>query len=464
MAIVGHVGIGMLRLYPTTNTRGFLRGTGTDYSPSLFSFVLPAPSSQGAGAQGAGPRAAIHDSWAARRRAQGAADILPYQRAAGRRTDNLEPCNLAAKPPSNKNTSLVGGSWTKKKLTPPHRVCPKCHAIWDFEMEKRSFLVIFSSAHTGTPSMHRYTSGIPSPARFSIRWQWVFFGNFCLNEFHSWRSVRGIFNPLHIVKGMWVSFAEIIESSDDLFPRQLVKLVDVVLFPPVYGQATQRRPDLLGVDGGRELTRLFCPARQFVESFQLSDKGHAVFALSLFPQFFDQVSDQRVRRAVQQFIGMLLGSVGGVSSQPSAFGIAVSALDIVPGEFSLPVCQASGLLWQGKPPIGFSVGFCFSKGKGRARRTRSVLNVLKCVGILSMISTLFTLNTLNTPFPKIFFKKVFPTEKAIGADTYTFFCLHNMGLCGITYLMNSDTTWDFPTINHRGPRFKLHGGSYEEAE
>ena len=424
MAIAGPVGIEMLKLYPITNTRSFLRGTGTDYSPSPFSFVLPAPSSQDAGAQDAGSRLSIHDSRAARRRAQGAADISPYHRAAGRRTESREPCNLAAKPPSNKNTSLVEGSWTKKKLTPPHRVCPRCQAIWDFEMVKRSFLVIFSSAHTGTPSMHRYTSGIPSPARFSIRWQWVFFGNFCLNEFHNWRSVRGIFNPLHIVKGMWVSFAEIIESGDDLFPRQLIKLVDVVLFPPVYGQATKSGPDLLGIDGGRELTGLFCTARQFVKAFELTDKGHAVFALPLFPQFFDQISDQRVGRTIQQFVCVLLGSVGRVSSQSGTLGITVSPLDVVPSKLSLPVGQASGLLWQGKPPIGFSVGFCFSQCKGSRERIcslSSVLNVPKCTEIFQVNSMLSTLGTLGTPFPKNFFQKLFRTEKAIGANPSNIF-------------------------------------------
>jgi len=223
---------------------------------------------------------------------------------------------------------------------------------------------------------------------------------------------------------MWVSFAEIIESGDDIFPRQLIKLVDVVLFPPVYGQATESGPDLLRIDGGRELTRLFCPARQFVKAFELTDKGHAVFALPLFPQFFDQISDQRVGRTIQQFVCVLLGGVGRVASQPSALGITVSPLDVVPSKLSLPVGQASGLLWQGKPPIGFSVGFCFLQSKGSHERIcslSSVLDVLKCVEILSMFSTLFTLNTLNTPFPKNFFQKVFRVEKAIGANTLNIF-------------------------------------------
>ena len=246
---------------------------------------------------------------------------------------------------------------------------------------------------------------------------------------------------------MGVPLAKVVESGDDLFPRQLVKLVDVLLLTPVDGQATESGSNLLGIDGGRELTRLFCPARQFVEAFELSDKGDTIFTLSLFPQFFDQVSDQRVGRTVEQFIGVLLGGIGRVASQPSALGITVSPLDVVSSKLSLPVGQGSGLLWQGKPPIGFSVGFCFSQSKGSRERIcspSSVASVAKCSGNFLMKTTLATHATHATPFPKNFFQKLFRTEKAIGADTHTFFCLHNMGLCGITYLMNSDTTWDSP--------------------
>lgn len=173
---------------------------------------------------------------------------------------------------------------------------------------------------------------------------------------------------------MGVPLAKVIESGDDLFPRQLIKLMDVLLLTPVDGQAAESGSNLLGIDSGRELTRLFCPARQFIEAFQLSDQGDTVFTLPLFPQFFDQVGDQRVGFTVEQFIGMLLGGVGRVASQPRTLGVTVSPLDIVPSKLSLPVGQASGLLWQGKPPIGFSAGFCFSKGKGRARRTRNGMN------------------------------------------------------------------------------------------
>ena len=109
---------------------------------------------------------------------------------------------------------------------------------------------------------------------------------------------------------MGVPLAKVVESGDNLFPRQLVKLVDVLLLTPVDGQATESGSNLLGIDGGRELTRLFCPARQFVEAFQLSDQGDTVFTLPLFPQFFDQVGDQRVGFTVEQFIGMFLAESG----------------------------------------------------------------------------------------------------------------------------------------------------------
>ena len=213
--------------------------------------------------------------------------------------------------------------------------------------------------------------------------------------------------------------------------------MDVILLSPVYGQATESGSNLLGIDSGRELTRLFCPARQFVEAFQLSDKSDTVFPLPLFPQFFDQVSDQRVGRTVQQFIGMLLGGVGRVASQPSALGITVSPLDVVPSKLSLPVGQASGLLWQGKPPIGFSVGFCFLQSKGSRERIcslSSVVNVVKCNEIFSTKTTLTTLTTLTTPFPKNFFQKLFRVEKAIGANTSAFFCLH-FSVCYVCCLL-----------------------------
>ena len=110
---------------------------------------------------------------------------------------------------------------------------------------------------------------------------------------------------------------------------------------------------------------------------------------------------------------VLFGGIGRVASQPSALGITVSPLDVVPSKLSLPVCQASGLLWQGKPPIGFSVGFCFLQSKGSRERIcslSSVVNVVKCNEIFSTKTTLTTLTTLTTPFPKNFFQKLFRVE------------------------------------------------------
>lgn len=116
----------------------------------------------------AGCRSQIHRARAQVRSAEGADRRSPHHEAADRRSSILEPCNLAAKLPSNKNISLVEGQCSRKKLTPLQRVCPKCHAIWDFDSLTRLFLIIFNSSQIGTPSMHKYVSGMPSPTRFSI--------------------------------------------------------------------------------------------------------------------------------------------------------------------------------------------------------------------------------------------------------------------------------------------------------
>lgn len=245
-----------------------------------------------------------------------------------------------------------------------------------------------------------------------------------------------------------MSSTQIIESSDNLFAGQLVKLVDVLLLTPVDGQATERGSNLLGVDSGRELTGLFRASRQFIETFQLADQSHAVFALPLLSQFFDQVSDKRIGFAVEQFIRMVPRRVGGVSGKSRALCIAVSSLDIVSSEFSLPVGEASNLLCQGQSPIGFSTGFVFSKAKSRARRTRSVASVAKCNQKNSMKTTLATLATLATPFPKNFFKKLLPVEKVICVNQSKI--LSCMAWDNMRLFINS-------SLSGRGPRFKFNG-------
>jgi len=245
-----------------------------------------------------------------------------------------------------------------------------------------------------------------------------------------------------------VSSTQIIESSDNLFAGQLVKLVDVLLLTPVDGQATERGSNLLGVDSGRELTGLFRASRQFVEAFQLADQGHAVFALPLLSQFFDKVSDKRVGFAVEQFIRMVPRRVGSVSGKSRALCIAVSSLNIVSSEFPLPVGEASNLLCQGQSPIGFSTGFGFSEAKSRARRTRSGPNGPNWAENYSTKTMLVPLVPLVPPFPKNFFKKLLPVEKVICVNQSKI--LSCMAWDNMRLFINS-------SLSGRGPRFKFNG-------
>ena len=122
--------------------------------------------------QGAGRRPQVidlhHRSQAAGRRLSISPAISPTYKAAGRRSSIREPWISITDAPSNKNRSEVEGSCSKKKPTPPQRECEECQAICDFDTFAIPFLIIFNSSHIGTPSMHKYTSGIPSPVRFSI--------------------------------------------------------------------------------------------------------------------------------------------------------------------------------------------------------------------------------------------------------------------------------------------------------
>ena len=245
----------------------------------------------------------------------------------------------AAFPPSNKNTSPVEGSCTKKKLAPPQRVCAKCQAICEVDKDTRLFLIIFNSHQTGTPSMHRYTSGIPCPARFSIRWKWVFLGKFCFKEFHRLRSVLGIFDPFHVVECVGIFLPDGSESGDDLFTRKLVKLMNVCRFPTVDCQTTKCGPDLLGIDRGRKLPGLFGSDGQVLEPLQLIQQRDAVSTLPRLPQFLDQFRHLWECLAVEKFRRLHVGTAFGIARLPRALGVAVSALDIILGKFSLPVRQ-----------------------------------------------------------------------------------------------------------------------------
>ena len=118
-------------------------------------FLLPISYDRGRRSQVAGHRASNHRSRAQARSAKGADRTSPHHRAAGRRSSILDPCNSTAKPPSNNNTSPSEGQCNRKKLTPLHLVCERCHAICDFDRATRPALIIFNSHQIGTPSMHR---------------------------------------------------------------------------------------------------------------------------------------------------------------------------------------------------------------------------------------------------------------------------------------------------------------------
>ena len=168
-------------------------------------------------AQVAGQRSCDHDSRAQVRSAAVADRRSPRHRTAELRSSNRDPWISVADAPSNKYTSPVEGSCAKKKLTPLHRECERCQAIWDFAIETRPFLIIFNSAQIGTPSIQIYRSGIPSPALFSILWKCVRFGICCFNKFDRLFSVFGIGHPLHIIKRCRVILAKISKSGCDIF-------------------------------------------------------------------------------------------------------------------------------------------------------------------------------------------------------------------------------------------------------
>ena len=88
-------------------------------------------------------------STAQARRAAGAARSGPFHTYAGagsqaHRSMVRDSWITAAFPPSNKNTSPVEGSCSKKKLAPPQRVCAKCQAICEVDKDARPFLIIFN--------------------------------------------------------------------------------------------------------------------------------------------------------------------------------------------------------------------------------------------------------------------------------------------------------------------------------
>ena len=361
----------------------------------------------GARPQAAGYRlmASHHRAQAAGRRLSIRPRISPIYKAAGRRSSILEPSNSIALSAPNKNRSEVLGSCSKKKLTPLHLKCEECHAICDFDRLTLPFLTIFNSSHTGTPFMHRYTSGIPSPVRFSILSKCVFFGRFCFNNVHSDRSVFGIFNPLHIVtKSVWVILPDRAQSSDNIFTRQVVELMNVILFAPVDSQATQTGANFLSVDSGRKLTSFFRCMGQFIKAFELIDQRHAIFSLSCFPKFFDKFWNFWKRFTVKKFSSMVSRTVGSIACLPSAFSIAVSAIDIKFGKLSLAVGKTSGSsAFLNSVFCGFSVFQSKKPFLVSFMRVKTVTTLQKCYSYNPYWVTFVTFVTFVTPFSEFLF-------------------------------------------------------------
>ena len=95
-----------------------------------------------------------------------------------------------------KSASLLPVSRIRKNDTPPHLLCDKCQAICDCAMRARLLFMTFSSTQHARPSSTRYTSGMPEPVRFSILFQWDFFGRVCLNDCQRFCSGLGMLDGL----------------------------------------------------------------------------------------------------------------------------------------------------------------------------------------------------------------------------------------------------------------------------
>jgi len=387
---------------PITNTR-----VSPDPLPTLsagdFFFYI----SIGSRPQAAGHRlmASDHRAQAAGRRLSISPRISPTYKAAGRRSSILEPSNSIALSAPNKNRSPGEGQCNKKKLTPLHLKWDECHAIWDLDRLTLLFLTIFNSNHTGTPFMHRYTSGIPSPERFSILSKCVFLGRFCFNSVHSDRSVFGIFNPLHIVtKSVWVILPDRAQSGDNIFTRQVVELMNVVLFTPIDSQTAQAGAYLLSVDGSGKLTSIFSSVRQFIEAFKLIDQGHAIFSLALFSKFFDKFWHFWKRFAVKKFSSVVSRTVGSISSLPCTLSVAVSPIDIIFGKLSLPVGQAR---WPANFTSSVFCGFSLFQSEKpflvSVCRGKTVTTLQKCYSYNPYWITFVTFVTFVTLFSEILF-------------------------------------------------------------
>ena len=382
-----------------TNTKFLPEITG-DYVAGYF---FPRRAAANHRSQVAGQAVPNQSSFDKSRSAAGADRRSPDQRIAGRRSHIFEPSKSIADAPSNKYTPPVAGSWAKKKLTPLHLECEECHAIWDFDGLTLPFLTIFNSTHTGTPSMHKYTSGIPSPDRFSILSKCVFFGRFCFNDVHSDRSVFGIFNPPHLRFGesVWVLLSYSSESGNDVFSRHTVKLMHMVLFSPIDGQTAQAGSYLLSVDSSRKLPCIFSSVRQVIEAFKLVDQCHPILSLSFLAKFFDKLWHFWKRFTVKKFSCMVSGTIGSIASFSRTFSITVSAIYIILGKLSLSVgqtCRSTTLPYN--VFCGFSVFQCQKPSHVGQYYLLTVTTLQKCYSYNPYWVTFVTFVTFVTPFSK----------------------------------------------------------------
>jgi len=233
-------------------------------------------------------------------------------------------------------------SRSRKNDAPPHLVCDRCQAICDSAIRTRFFFMTLSSSQHGTPSMTKYTSGMPVPVRFSTRFQWDFLGRCCLNDFQRFCSGWGMFDHFAFYEGRRVAFSNLSKTRRYLFAGQFIKLVSVVLFAPVDGQTAKRRPDLLCVDRRRELSGFFSTAGQFVQPFQLAKKRDAVPAFFFFAQIFYQFDNMWIISAIQEQASRLRRLTFCIASLTSAFRVGINTLDNIAGKFSLAIIQTSG--------------------------------------------------------------------------------------------------------------------------
>ena len=158
---------------------------------------------------------------AIRRRAQGASDTGPSHMDKARRSQALEPWISNAELPSNKKASPSEDAKARKKDTPPHLEWERCHAICDGCRVIPLLFIIFNSHQTGTPSMQRYESGMPSDTRFSIRWACVFFGRCFFNKLHSFASVVGTLH-LPFYECMRIGPPEFSKTPDNIITAHVV--------------------------------------------------------------------------------------------------------------------------------------------------------------------------------------------------------------------------------------------------